>query len=251
MSAAARRIPDEMEAARAVQTQLVPPPVPEVPGMEWAVRFLPSRAVGGDFCDCFRLGSRYAAFYLGDVQGKGLEGAMYALLACGLMRGVTKTDQEPAQVVSFLNQRLRFRLLPGKFCCLSYGVIDLERRQLVVANAGLPLPLLQRGDTLTTIEASGVPVGLFDAGNYDQAVISLQPGDRLFFYTDGLTDSLGALHPRKGEGEEQVQEILASHSDEPAPALADLFVHYLRSSRHRSRKRELSDDATFLVLRAL
>jgi sigma-B regulation protein RsbU (phosphoserine phosphatase) len=130
-------------------------------------------------------------------------------------------------------------------------VIDLERRQLALTNAGLPLPLLQRGDTLTTVQASGVPVGMFDAGDYDQAVINLQPGDRLFFYTDGLSDSLGDLHPRKGEGDEQVQTILTEHSSKPAAELADLFVHYLRSSRHRNRQKELSDDTTFLVLRAL
>jgi len=251
MSAAALRIPDQTAVARAVQAQLVPAPAPDLPGLEWAVRFLPSRAVGGDFCDCFYLDSRFAGFYLGDVQGKGLEGAMYALLASGLMRGVTKTNQEPAEVVSFLNRRLRFRALPTKFCCLTYGVIDLEKRQLVLTNAGLPYPLLLRGDTLTQVEASGIPLGLFDSDGYDQAALSLQAGDRLLFHTDGLPDSLEALQPGEGDGDQQLRSLILEHRDKPAPELADLLVHYLRSSRHRRRRKELSDDSTFIVLRAL
>lgn len=251
MSAAARGIADQTAVARAVQAQLVPAPAPDVPGLEWAVRFLPSRAVGGDFCDCFCLGSGFAAFYLGDVQGKGLEGAMYALLASGLMRGLTKTGQEPSDVVSFLNRRLRFRALPTKFCCLTYGVIDLEKRQLALANAGLPYPLLLRGDTLTQIEASGIPLGLFESDGYDQAALSLQPGDRLLFYTDGLPDSLAALHPRQGDGDQQLEFLMLEHREKPAPELADLLVHYLRSSRHRRRRKELTDDSTFIALHAL
>lgn len=244
-------IADQMGVARAVQEQLLPPPVPEVPGLELAVRFLPSRAVGGDFCDYFRLNSRYLGLYVGDVQGKGLEGAMYALLVCGLMRGITKTGHEPAEVVGFLNQRLSFRALPGKFSCLLYALFDLEQRHMVLTNAGLPFPFLLRGDTLTRVEAAGLPLGLFKAADYEQAALSLQPGDQLLFFSDGLTDSLEALHPRRGDGAKQVQALLARHAGAPADELAELFVNYLRAARHQRRQKEITDDATFLFLRVL
>lgn len=238
-----------MEVARAVQRQLEPPPIPEFVGVEMAARFLPSSAVSGDFCDYFRLESRYLGIYLGDAQSKGLEGAMYALMVSGIMRGIAKTGHEPTDVVAFLNQRLRFRPLPGKFCCLTYALVDLEQRHVVLTNAGLPFPLLRRGQQLTRVEAGGIPPGLFDVGSYDQAVVSLQPGDCILFYTDGLPDSLEALRPRAGDGEKQLRGLLTRHAEKSAPRLADQLVTHLRSAQKARRQKELSDDATFLVLR--
>ena len=94
-----RREDEQLRLAREVQEALLPPPLSALPGVEVAARFQPSQSVGGDFYDYFQLHARHLAFYLGDVQGKGLEGAMYALLVSGLMRGLNKTGNEPAALV--------------------------------------------------------------------------------------------------------------------------------------------------------
>lgn len=260
----ARREAEQLRLARHVQEALLPPSRAAGPGVEVAARFLPSRAVGGDFCDYFLLGSRHLGLYLGDVQGKGLEGALYALLVSGLMRGTNKTGNEPAHLVGFLNRRLTLRALPGKFCALSYALFDLERRQVTLANAGLPFPVLLRGGRLTRLEVSGFPVGMFSPCDYDQAVVNLQPGDRLLFYTDGLPDSLETLRPRAGDGEKQLAALLAQHGDCSAAALADALTSQLQrgasAGKRRSsprprgdsrRPRRLLDDATFLVVHVL
>lgn len=242
---------EQLRLARQVQEALLPPPQAVFPGAEVAARFLPSRLVGGDFCDYFQLGRHLLCLYLGDVQGKGLEGAMYALLVSGLMRGTNKADNEPASLVGFLNRRICLRGLPGKFCALNYAQFDLERRRLTLTSAGLPFPLLLRGQTLQPIDARGVPVGIFQLTHYDQVTVDLQPGDRILFYTDGVPDSLETLHPRAGDGEKQLHALLARHANSSAAALADALAAHLQLRRNARPSEHLQDDATFLVVRLL
>lgn len=241
-----QRLAEELRLARQVQDSLLPPAVAPFPGVEVTARFLPSRSVGGDFYDYFQLDPHTLGLYLGDVQGKGLEGAMYALMVSGLMRGLTKSGHDPASLVAFLNSRLRLRALPGKFCCLTYALFDLEKRHLVLANAGLPYPLLLRGDSLIHVEVGGIPVGMFDRSHYDQAVLTLQPGDRLLFYSDGLPDSLEALKRGREDGGKQVRTMLGQHSADSADELADALLGKLRGRQRQPH--ELVDDATFLVV---
>lgn len=241
---------EQLRRARLVQQGLLPPPT-EVPGLEVVARFLPSREVGGDFYDYFQLDPRFAGLYIGDVQGKGLEAAMYALLVSGIMRGLPKTGNEPANVLGFLNSRLALRTLPEKFCCLTYALFDLEQRRLSVANAGLPFPLLRRGDTLTRVEVPGFPLGMFVPAGYDQGTVTLQSGDELIFYTDGLPDSLESLRPRAGDGESQVAAVVGSHTDESAAALAEALTRHLQPNGRAARCHELPDDVAFLVVRVL
>lgn len=242
---------EQLRRAREMQDILLPPFFTSLPQLEVASRFLPSRAVGGDFCDYFAPGNRYLGIYLGDVEGKGLQAAMYALLVSGLMRGLHKTNTDPASVVAFLNRRLSLHSLPGNFCCLNYAVFDLEKGRLSFANAGLPYPMLLRQGRLTRIELPGIPLGLFNPCQYDQVVLDLQPGDCLLLYTDGLPDSLEEFRPREGDGEKQVQNILRGCAGESARELADRLVKVLRPPRSRGRAPELPDDATFLVVRLL
>ncbi|MEE8200069.1 MAG: PP2C family protein-serine/threonine phosphatase [Candidatus Acidoferrales bacterium] len=248
----ARKIPppetEQLRLARQVQEALLPPPLTALSGLEVVARFCPSRSVGGDFYDYFSLHNRYLCLYLGDVQGKGLEGAMYALLVSGLMRGLRKSDTEPADVIAFLNRRLAFRSLPGKFACLLYAAVDLQTRQLTLANAGLPFPFLLRDGVATRIQVAGIPVGMFDTCDYEQAVVTLRPGDRLLFFTDGLADSLEVLRPRQGDGEKQLAALFAMPASTSATALGDAFLARLCPGRKSARPQDLHDDAAFLLL---
>ncbi len=233
----------QLQIARIVQEGLLPPPLTSLPDLEVAARFMTSRAVGGDFYDYFPIGPGGLGLYLGDVQGKGLEAAMYALLVSGLMRGLNKTGNKPADVIDALNRRLCFRNVPGKFCCLSYAVIDRDARQLFYANAGLPFPLLQRGGASEPVRLTGSPVGMFDPCDFDQVTTPLLPGDRILFYTDGLGD---VLDHGRGGAEAYLSRFLASHPEASATALADDLVRRLLR-----RPRPFLDDATFLILRVL
>lgn len=238
---------EQMRLARLVQDILLPPPRLETVGLEVEARFLPSAKIGGDFFDYFTLGSRYLGIYLGDVQGKGLEAAMYALLISGLMRGIHKSDRMPAEVVGFLNRRLCQRGVPGKFCCLGYAVFDLAQGQLRFANAGLPFPLLIRNGTPHPIQLTGTPVGLFNSSEFEQAVVSLQPGDRLLFYTDGLPDTLRFLQPQQDDEGAQLEKLVAANQRAETPAFADGLLGHVQEARKWCPS-DLADDVTYLVI---
>jgi len=240
---------EQLQLARLVQEALLPPPIADLPGLEVAVRFLPTAHVGGDFLDYFPLGPRALGCYVGDVQGKGLEAAMYALLVSGLMRGLHKSNADPADVVASLNRRLCFRLVPGKYCCLSYAYFDVKKKQLRYASAGLPFPLLLRGSQLESIELTGHPVGMFNPCAFEQVTVKLRSGDRLLFYTDGLTDSLLDSRMPWTKGVAQLENLFRASRRLSLSLQADrLLAHIHRSRRKRN---QLTDDTTFLLVRVL
>lgn len=248
-----KRRPGKREAeyirlARLIQNNLQPPALIELPGLQAACRYLPSRLVSGDFYDCFPLGGQSWCLYLGDVQGKGLEAALYGLLVNGTMRGLRKTGWRPADVVELLNQRLCFRATPGRFSCLSYALFEFEenRRRLTFSNAGLPFPLLLRRGRVSSIELTGTPVGLFETGSFDQVSVNLEPGDRLLFYTDGVPESLACRRTELSDGENKLQQLLAESGTEPVTELANTLAARLQQIQSRSRR--LHDDSTFVVV---
>jgi len=238
---------EQLALARAVQRSLLPEPLAPTAQFELAARFAPAQAVAGDFYDYFPLGPAQVGFYLGDVQGKGLAAAMYAALVSGIMRGLQKTSKPPAQVVDFLNRRLRFRPIPNKFCAMAYAVVDLPARCLALSNAGLPFPFLCRAGRCTRVELPGFPLGLFDAATYEQVEVALAPGDVLVFYTDGLPDSLE--NRRVKDGEAVVRGVLEAAANLPAEQVADRLLAQLPGNASSRRARPLLDDATFLVLK--
>jgi serine phosphatase RsbU (regulator of sigma subunit) len=100
---------EELEEARAIQNVMLPAEVLRSGPVTIAHKFQPVDLVGGDFLDYFELPNRTIGFYVGDVSGKGLPAAMYSALAVGILRGIHKTGQAPADVLSLLNKRLMSR----------------------------------------------------------------------------------------------------------------------------------------------
>lgn len=237
----------QLELARAVQRSLLPKPFEPTPRFELGTGFAPAQVVAGDFYDYFELQPDVVGFYLGDVQGKGLEGAMYAALVSGIMRGLQKSGTRPAQLLYVLNRRLCLRPIPDKFCVLSYAVLDLAHRTLSYSNAGLPFPLLVRHGRATAIELPGFPLGMFERATYNEREIELEPGDAVLFYTDGLTDSYEDRRNR--DGEVVLRGLLERDPVGSARELTDRLLTHLLVPTAAGRQRRLVDDTTFLLLR--
>lgn len=244
-----KREAEHLQLARLVQAALLPPPEFEVPGFQLAMRYLPSYELGGDFCDYFVLEDNSLGLYLGDVQGKGVGAALYALLANGIIRGIHKSGHLPADVMCLLNQRISFRNVPDRFSCLGYATIGLEDRRLTFCSAGIPFPLLLRRGKIIRLELTGVPVGLFQAGHYDQITLDLEPGDNLLFHSDGVADSLAPRNDPALDGERKLERLFQKVADHSAVELADALKAKLEgNARH---KRRLRDDATFIIIHVL
>lgn len=179
----------ELEEARMIQGVMLPAQPLRADGILISHEFQPVMEVGGDYLDYFHLSDGTIGLYVGDVSGKGLPAALYAALAVGTLRGIHKTGMMPGRVVSLLNQRLLLRGIPGRHTAIQYALFDPATAEMRIVSAGMPGPLLLRGNTCDSLKVAGIPPGLFPQVEYDEVKIQLQAGDALLFFTDGLTDA--------------------------------------------------------------
>jgi sigma-B regulation protein RsbU (phosphoserine phosphatase) len=120
------------------------------------------------------------------VVGKGLAAAMYAALVMGTLRGINKTGEDTAAVLTLLNKRLLVRPISGRYCATLYALFDPITRQLTFSNAGLPHPVLVSDGKYSRLGEGGLPSAVFQGASYDKYTVRLAPGDSVLFATDGL-----------------------------------------------------------------
>jgi sigma-B regulation protein RsbU (phosphoserine phosphatase) len=226
----------ELEEARAIQSMMMPAESLLADRVTVSHAFQPMAEVGGDFLDYFELSDRTVGIYLGDVSGKGLPAAMYAALAVGTLRGIHKTGLTPDSVVSLLNKRLLIRGLPRRHCALQYAVFDPATRVMQITSAGMPPPLHLSSNGCRSLDLGGIPPGLFTAAKYESSTLLLEPGDSVFFCTDGITEAFDVRGDQFGT--ERLQALFASHCDNPAALLDGLFS----AVKKFVRGREQADD---------
>jgi phosphoserine phosphatase RsbU/P len=212
-----------LEEARLIQSLMLPTDALHTGSIEITHEFQPVAAVGGDFLDYFALPDGTIGMYLGDVSGKGLPAAMYAALAVGTLRGIHKTGQSPADVMSTLNRRLMLRCVPRRHAAMQYAVYDPRTREMSIAGAGMsgPCHLSARGSRL--LDLQGMPPGLFDPmATYETSTIAVEPGDSVLFFTDGITDAFSSND--ESFGLEQLQTVCrAFRGASPKEFLAHVF----------------------------
>jgi GAF domain-containing protein len=210
------------ELAWALQTSLLPPRLPDVPGLELGARYHPALAgidVGGDFYDVFDTGGDWAVV-VGDVCGKGPEAAALTALARYTLRSVAMDLRQPAQVLRKLNELLLHQQLDERFCTVAYGRIvpTVNGVRVTVSRGGHPRPLVLRRDgTIEPVGAEGGLIGLLAEIRLWEETTQLFPGDTMVFYTDGVTE---AGRGRDQFGEEGLAEVLRRAAGSSAPEVA-------------------------------
>lgn len=183
------RLHEELHLAASIQREFTSSPVPQVPGLDISVLFRPVNFVSGDVYNVRDLGGGKAAFLLADAVGHGVPAALLTMV---LTSGLSSVGEHgnilaPSQVLRTLNARMCDMCLgSGRFATAVYGVIDAVTREVTVAGAGHPMPIvIGQGDS-HEIETSGPLLGVFDAAEFDQATFKLGETESLLLYTDGL-----------------------------------------------------------------
>ncbi len=234
--------------ARTLQESLLPPHLPEVPGLEIAARYLPGSSVVevvGDFYDVFQTADGGWALTIGDVCGKGVEAATVTALARYTIRAAAVTRSSPADVLLLLNEAMR-RQHPDseRFVTATYLTVAQREKEVQVrlGLAGHPPALLRRGDGIVEpVGEVGTVLGVLDDVRLTDVEVVMSPGDALILYTDGVTEAR-----RDGElyGEDRLRALIA-RLDGSAASVAERIeadvVDY--SQGHQS------DDTAILVIR--
>jgi sigma-B regulation protein RsbU (phosphoserine phosphatase) len=214
-----RRMEQELALARELQRRVLPPACPTLRTADIAARFLPARQIGGDLYDFLPQSSERMGIAVGDVSGKGAPAAIYAALTSGYLRSRAGERLTAAQMMAALNTSLTDRPVPGAYVSLLYAVWDEATGRLLIANSGLPQPIVYRAGAaqagggeckaVDRIEVSGLPAGLFPEASYEQATLAPEPGDVIVLFTDGIMDASSAA----GEmfGRTRMEQVVAAH----------------------------------------
>jgi phosphoserine phosphatase RsbU/P len=184
-----KRLERDLALARELQFRLLPPSLPQMPNLEVAAKFVPARAIGGDLYDFVPYSLSRLGIAIGDVSGKGAPAAIYAALVSGILRSHAPIEPGPAEMLSAVNLSLAERRIAAQFVSIIYAVWDDEKRALLVANSGLPRPIYCHEGKVEFIEATGLPLGLFDEADYDEFSFRMKPGDMFVFHSDGILDA--------------------------------------------------------------
>jgi PAS domain S-box-containing protein len=195
----ARLFRERSRIARTLQESLLPPMLPELPGLDLSARFRAAGEgleVGGDFYDLFETGDSGWAVAIGDVCGKGSEAAAITALARYTVRAAAMRQDGPSQILGLLNEALLRQRTDKRFCTVLYGRLEMNGSGHVFefASGGHPLPLVLRAapsasDPGGEVGVPGTLLGIVpDPWLSDERVL-LEPGDALVLYTDGVTDS--------------------------------------------------------------
>ncbi len=222
----ARLYRDRSEIARILQRSLLPPHLPEPPGVEVGAEYLPvgeANEVGGDFYDLINIAEDGWVVVIGDARGKGAEAAAVTALVRYTIRAVTLKVDRPSEVLAALNEAMLQQLPEDRFCTVACVRLEPEDGSpgvgLDVSRAGHPPPLVVRPDgSVEEVGCSGRVLGVFPDAELQDTPLRLMPGEALVLYTDGVTE---ARSP-DGEffGEERLRALLRSCAGLEAGAFA-------------------------------
>jgi phosphoserine phosphatase RsbU/P len=238
------RLERDLSLARELQGRLLPQTNPKLGNLDVAAKFVPARAIGGDLYDFIPYSMSRLGIVIGDVSGKGAPAAIYAALVSGIIRSHAPIEPAPAEMLSAVNLSLAERRIEAQFVSIIYAVWDDAQRTLTVANSGLPRPVYVRNGQNEVIEATGLPLGLFDEADYDELEFHMKPGDMFVFFSDGILDA----RSRKGEmfGRGRVERIIAENARGSAIAVVDALF---QAAAEHSAGVEAFDDQTVVAIR--
>jgi PAS domain S-box-containing protein len=235
--------------AHTLQSSLLPPVLPELPGMDLAAAYRAAGKgyeVGGDFYDVFNTADDQWYLVIGDVCGKGAEAAAVTALARYTIRAAAVRRRSPAAILRWLSDAMIQQSGgTGRFCTIACAHLDLARTpaRVTVACGGHPLPLLLRADrSAEEVGEPGTLLGLVERPELQDRTAELRDGDTLVLYTDGLTE---AQAPRRVWSPDELAEAARAAAGGPAAATVDGLMGATIGSLPAVR-----DDVAVLAVRA-
>jgi PAS domain S-box-containing protein len=238
------RIEQELRVARLIQHTLLPKSLPQLEGHQMAVYYQPAREVGGDFYDFLRLPDGRLGLIVGDVSGKGVPAAIVMAITRTMLRAAYHLGS-PGEILKQVNDNLFPDIPPNMFVTCLAALLDSRTGRLQYANAGHDLPYVRHSAGVSELRATGMPLGLMPDMSYEEKEITLQPGESILLYSDGLVEAHSPQ--REMFGFPRMQRYVGAHPE--GAALIDSLLAELE--HFTGEEWEQEDDITLLTLQRL
>src|SRR4051812_35709733 len=251
LAKALKTLDGELKVVGEIQRSLLPRQLPTISGMEVAAFYQTSARAGGDYYDFFPLCDGGWGLFIADVSGHGTPAAVLMAITHAIAHAQPGTHTPPEVLLTYLNRQLESMYTHnGTFVTAFYAVLDAAARTLTYSSAGHNPPRLVRGEGVLPLDkAALLPLGILPDQQYPEAQITLQRGDLLLLYTDGITE---AMPPVKSDGSpdlfgtEKLDQLLLEEKDSSAMKIIErVRVEVDRHSNHAPP----SDDRTLIAIR--
>ena len=239
------RLEQELRVARLIQQTLLPKDLPTLPGWQLAAHYQSARAVGGDFYDFLSFENGCLGIVIGDVSDKGVPAAMVMASTRSILRSAAHGAASPGKVLEQANDLLCPDILPKMFVTCLYAILDPTNGRLQYANAGHDLPYRLNKSGVSKLHATGMPLGLMPAMEYEEKETIIAPGESILFYSDGLVEAHNA--ERDMFGFPRLTAQLQEHTDNTP--LIDFLLDELAMFTGADWEQE--DDVTLVTLQRL
>ena len=218
MTAEKERVGTELALATRIQTDMLPNKFPAFPDRrEFNIyaSMTPAKAVGGDFYDFFFVDESRLALVMADVSGKGIPAAMFMMMAKNMLQTQAAAGRSPQDVLETVNRLLCEKNAEKMFVTVWFGILDLNTGTLTAANAGHEYPFIKTPDGGFELfkDKHGFVLGGMKNMKYKEYELHLEPGSKLFVYTDGVAEAMNA--DRELFGLDRTREALNAAKDEP------------------------------------
>jgi ligand-binding sensor domain-containing protein/serine phosphatase RsbU (regulator of sigma subunit) len=236
----------ELQDAREMQMSLLPESPPPMEGFDIAGFSRPAREVGGDFFDYLSVGDGRIGITLADISGKGLKGAMNAVMTDGMLHEVATIEESCGKILSRLNTGLYSLIEKRTFVALELAILEQDSMKLQWANAAQPYPIVKRGEQVFESKSdSELPLGMMPNTSYPDWELDLQSGDIVVFYTDGIIEAENEAEEMYGT--ERLEQVITRIN--PAMNAEEIIETILQDVTGFAGTAEQYDDMTVVVVK--
>jgi phosphoserine phosphatase RsbU/P len=232
------RMKNDLDAAAILQQSMLPTSLPTIEGINVAWSYKPCDELAGDILNVIPLNDKHTGFYVADVSGHGVPAALLSVTVNRVMDAESSNSTllieldtengeekivEPADVASKLNIQFQMEKLNQRYFTLCYGILNNETLEFQYVPAGHPAIIkLSLDGAIEELPGTNLAIGWFDDATYDQHTTQLKKGDRLYLYSDGITEAMNA--DTEQYGEERLLKFLTDKKDQLLQAGIDDLI---------------------------
>ena len=248
ITAEKERIVTELSMAQTIQSSMMPsifPPFPERTEFDVFASMEPAKVVGGDFYDFFLINEDHLGIVMADVSGKGIPAALLMMAVKIILKNCAMLNRSASEILTKTNEAICSNNKSEMFITVWMGILEISTGKLTASNAGHEYPIIAHKDGFFDLykDPHGFVIGGLDGSPYDEYEIQLEPGAKLFLYTDGLTEATDANG--KMFGMQNLLQVLNQNSQSSAQ---DVLQNVRKAVDSFVQEAEQFDDITMLCL---